>query len=239
MKQLKFRHELKYLINHKDLALLRPRLRAVMRPDPHAVGGQYKIRSLYFDDYWNSAYGEKMAGVYQREKYRIRIYNDDDSVIRLECKNKRGSYICKESAPLTRAETERIIEGDYGFLLRRGENLCRKFYYCCTSRVMRPCVIVDYEREPYVCAAGDVRVTFDRNVRSTTVFRDIFDPVLPSPQYVLEDGKLVMEVKFTEFLPEIIRKLLQLESAESAAVSKYTFCYEKSSGFFTVNEKNY
>ena len=166
---MKFRHELKYLINPGDAALLKERLQVVLRPDEHAVDGQYHIRSLYFDDYWDTAYRDKLGGFPERRKYRIRVYNRGRDVIRLECKRKSASYICKTSAALSEEELGRIWQGDYGFLLRREETLCREFYYQCVSRVMRPRVYVDYEREPFVMEAGDVRITFDRDVRGALI----------------------------------------------------------------------
>ena len=113
-----FRHEWKYLINRAEKQLTDLRLRECMQLDPHAGEGGYMIRSLYFDDYWNSAYEEKEAGILMRKKYRIRIYNYSDRSIKLERKKKHGSYIFKESAPLTCEEVEKILAGDYEFLLK-------------------------------------------------------------------------------------------------------------------------
>ena len=235
---MKFRHELKFLINERDKELLSLRLSTIMKRDPNAVGGIYKIRSLYFDDYWNSAYSEKMMGVHDRRKYRIRIYNDDDRVIKLECKIKADNYIHKKSASLTRAETEQILGGQYDFLLKKENPLCKEFYFQCVSAFMRPRVIVDYEREPFVCDEGDVRITFDTNLRSTLVCSDFFNSELPFV-YALEEGKLVLEVKFTEFLPSIIQRALPLSASERTAVSKYTHCFEKSTNFFDLQINHY
>ena len=222
----RFRHELKYLINPGDKELIAERLRVVLTPDPHAVDGEYHIRSLYFDDYRDSAYYDKMGGFSGRRKYRIRFYNCDDRVIKLECKRKEGRYIYKRSAPLTREELDRIIRHDFNFLLARDEELCREFYVQCVSSFMRPRVIVDYEREPYILDAGDVRVTFDKCVRASAPMPDLFSRRLPS-HWVLEPGKLVMEVKYTEFLPGLVKRVLPPRAAEMSAVSKYTLCYEK------------
>lgn len=106
-----FRNEWKYLISTSEKEMLTLRLKPFLQPDPHAGEGGYYIRSLYFDDYWNSAYAEKEAGVLMRKKYRIRIYNNNDKFIKLERKKKFGSYIYKESAPLTREEVEKILKG--------------------------------------------------------------------------------------------------------------------------------
>lgn len=221
-----FRHEWKYLINTAEKELLNLRLKEVFSMDPYAGPGGYLIRSLYFDDYWNSAYEEKEAGVLMRKKYRIRIYGYSDSSIKLERKKKFGSYIYKESAPLTRRETELILEGKYEFLLKSPHSLCREFYVECTSNLMRPRLIVDYEREPWIMDAGTVRVTMDANVRAAVGSYDIFDPGLPTLP-LLEPGKLVMEVKYTQFLPQIVRNILPPRGQEAVAVSKYVMAYEK------------
>ena len=149
-KKEQFRHEAKYLIGLKEKALLTQRFESILHLDKHAQNGGYTIRSLYFDDYWNSSYEEKDAGILMRKKYRIRIYNFSDRSIKLERKKKFENYIYKEAAPLAREEVEKIIDGDYGFLLHSPYPLCREFYFECMTNVMRPRVIVDYEREPWV-----------------------------------------------------------------------------------------
>ena len=221
-----YRNEWKYLISYPEKETLKLRMKECMRTDPHAAGGGYMIRSLYFDDYWNSAYEEKMMGVLARKKYRIRVYNCSDQNIKLERKKKVGSYIYKEDAPLTREETERILLGDYGFLLKSPHSLCQEFYFECVSNVMRPRVIVDYDREPFIMDAGTVRITFDSNVRAAVLGDNLFDSQLPAIS-AMEPDKLIMEVKFTQFLPQIIRNLLPPSSSEFTAVSKYVLCYEK------------
>lgn len=133
-----FRHEWKYLINTAEKELISLRLKQFLTLDPHAADGGYMIRSLYFDDYFNSAYEEKEAGVLMRKKYRIRIYNCSDKSIKLERKKKFGSYIFKEAAPLTRQEVEMILNGRYEFLLKSPYPLCREFYIECISHMMRP-----------------------------------------------------------------------------------------------------
>lgn len=221
-----FRNEWKYLISTSEHALLRSRMAPVFQLDPHAKNGGYCIRSLYFDDYQNSAYEEKESGVLMRKKYRIRIYDFSDSVIKLERKKKFGSYIYKEDAPLTRQEVEWILAGEYGFLLGSPHPLCREFYIECVSHVMRPRVIVDYDREPWILDAGTVRVTFDMDVRAAVGGYQIFDSSLPTLS-VLEPGKLIMEVKFTEFLPQIVRDILPPSGSEFSAVSKFVLTCEK------------
>ncbi len=225
-KRESYRNEWKYYISLWEGELLKRRLLPFMDIDSNAQNGQYMIRSLYFDDYWNSSYEEKMMGVESRQKWRVRIYNYSDKRIRLERKKKSGSYIHKDSAPLSREEFERIMNGDYEFLLKSEHQLCREFYYDCMVRLYRPKVIVDYEREPLIRREGDVRITFDRDVRGGAFNYDIFDPLLPT-ENVLAPGRMVLEVKFTEMIPEMIKELLPLDGQEFSAISKYTLCYEK------------
>ena len=214
----RFRNEWKYLISTSEKELLELRMKHLLKKDPNAKGNGYMIRSLYFEDYFNSAYAEKESGVLMRKKYRIRIY--------------------EESAPLTKEEFYRILDGDYQFLLKSPYPLCREFYVECVSNLMRPRTIVDYDRVPWILDEGTVRITFDSDVRAAVGSYDIFDPSLPTLP-VLEPGKLVMEVKFTEMLPQIVRDLLPPNAQEFTAVSKYILCYEKSQylhGFEYWNE---
>lgn len=221
-----YRNEWKYYISLHQAELLKRRILPFMELDSHTDGGSYTIRSLYFDDFWNTSYEEKLMGVEERQKWRIRIYNFSDSSIKLERKKKRGSYIHKDSAEITRGEFERILACDFGFLLHHRSNLCREFYYECTVRLQRPKVIVDYERMPIILEDGDVRITFDSELRAAVGGYDIFDPTLPTLS-AIEPGRLVLEVKFTQYLPEIIKRLLPTDGQEFLAVSKYTLCYER------------
>lgn len=222
----RYRNEWKYLISYPEADLLKRRLTNYLRLDEHTSRGRYKIRSLYFDDLWGSAFEEKMAGIESRQKWRVRVYNLSDDVIKLERKKKRGSYIHKDSASITKDELERVLRFDYAHLLEHESPLCREFYFELTSKLLRPKVMVDYEREPWVGREGDVRITFDYDVRAALGGWDLFDPTLPTLA-ALEPGKLVLEVKFTGFLPEGVRRLLTTNGLEFTALSKFTICCER------------
>ena len=223
--RLAFRHELKYYINYRDYALLRGVLKALMPLDPHAgPNGDYHIRSLYFDDAYETALVEKMAGYDVRNKYRIRIYDFSDEVIRFEKKMKRGQYIAKTSIRLSREECEALIAGDCDCLLGREEPLAREIYLLMKNSMLRPRVTVDYYREAYVSPFENVRVTFDKSIRASLMLTDIFDPKAPVVS-VLEPGTMVLEVKFNKYLPPFIRSALNnVNAAQRSAVSKYVLC---------------
>ena len=238
-----YRHELKYLISTGEKEALRSRIRDLLSYDPHAKDGGYMIRSLYFDDYFDSAYEEKTMGIHARRKYRIRIYNCSDATIKLERKKKLGNCIYKEDAPLSREEYERIMAGDISFCLHSPHSLLREFYVEYMSHVLRPRVIVDYDREPFVLEEGTVRVTFDSNLRVPVMGGSLFDPALPA-LHLMDANMLVLEVKFTEFLPGTIREILPPKAAELSAVSKYVFCCERTAflrgyGYYKDAETHY
>ena len=226
MSMEQYRHELKYIISYPEYEALRRLMLPYFRLDPHAVNGEYMIRSLYFDDYYGSAYEEKEMGIYARKKYRIRIYNYSDKSIKLERKKKQGKYIYKESAAISRDEFYRILDGDYGFLLESDNNLLKEFYIECVSNVLRPRVIVDYERVPFMLDEGTVRITFDKRVRAAVGDYDIFDESLTTLS-CMEGTKLIMEVKYTEFLPQNVRNIVIPSASEMIAASKYVICCDK------------
>ena len=219
-----FRHENKYLINRRDMDCCIRRIREFARMDSHAHEGVYFIRSLYFDDDSKTAFNDKESGVSSRCKYRIRIYDMNDSYICLEKKIKEGSYVRKESAVLTRNEYDMILNGRMDFLLKRDEKAANDFAIECLVNRLRPEVIVDYERVPFVYNHGTVRITFDMNIRAVIDDTDIFRGSSPAYE-VLGQDQLIMEVKYTEFLPDIFRAILPCEGCRQA-VSKYVMCDE-------------
>ncbi len=218
----KYRHEWKHELNRLDLLMLRQRLRAVMEPDPHAVDGRYFIRSLYFDNLRDKALREKLDGVNKREKFRVRYYNGDPSVIHLEKKSKRGGLGTKYSAPLSGDETRRILEGDLAWMLNSPHSLVQELYCKMLGQGLRPKTIVDYTREPYIYAPGNVRVTLDYDIRTGLSCMDFLDPDCPT--IPAGDAPILLEVKWDEFLPDIIRDIVQLPGRHASAFSKYAQC---------------
>lgn len=224
---MNYRHEFKHIISYRDYVLIKLRLNSLLVTDAHAVSdGSYFVRSLYFDDLYNHAYNDKFSGVLNRAKYRIRMYDYDERTLHLEKKIKSGMYNLKQTTPLAKEEYYRILEGDFGFLLAKPNTLLKVFYHECVTNFMRPRVIVDYEREPYVMDAGDVRITFDKNVRAGMEGFDVFNNEMPTIE-TLDPGYLIMEVKYTEFLPNVIRDILHSNPADYLAVSKFVLCCDK------------
>lgn len=221
-----YRHELKYIITEGEHRVLSARLKRTLKQDYFAAqnGGEYFIRSLYFDDPFDTAVQEKMMGVGSRDKYRIRIYNLSDDTIKLERKHKEGQYIKKDSVKLTRRECDAICAGHFRCLIDKPEPFARYMYGVFASQRIKPKVLVDYTREPYVFPYEDVRITFDKNVRTAMRCTDLFNANVPTyPVWDLADC-MILEVKFNGSLPLYVQELIQVDAARHTAASKYVFC---------------
>lgn len=223
----RLRHELKYYIHPHEYMILRGRVSSLLKLDKHSVGSEgYLIRSLYFDGVHDQALYDKSAGIFSREKYRIRTYNGSDGMIRLERKSKYGDYVCKESAKLSRDEYDRILTGDVSFMAGSTDALLIDFYHAVAYRGFRPKVIVEYVREAYLYEAGDVRVTFDKKLSAAVTTTDLFDADrLVAPETIL-DERTIMEIKYNDFFPETVRQLVQPAAHQRSAISKYLLCRE-------------
>ena len=219
---MKYRHEWKHEISYMDMLTLRSRLSAVTKRDAHTIDGKYFIRSLYFDNATDKALREKIDGVNKREKFRIRFYNHDTSVIHLEKKSKINGLGVKESAPLTAQEAQAIVDGNYEWMIKSEEPLINELYTKIITQGLRPKTIVDYTREPFVFPAGNVRVTLDYNIRTGLRCTDFLNPdcvTIPAG-----NAPIILEVKWDEYLPDIIKDIVQLPSCRSGAFSKYATC---------------
>ena len=217
-----YRHEWKHIINYADLLVIRARMRAIARSDPHAIDGQYMIRSLYFDNLDDKALREKIDGVNMREKFRIRLYNCDPSVIHLEKKSKRSGLGTKYSADLSAEEAQRIVDGKLDWMLDSGRPLVRELYCKMRYQGMRPRTIVDYTREPFIYRPGNVRVTLDYDIRTGLDCTDFLNPeavTLPAG-----DAPIILEVKWDEYLPSIIRDAVSVPDRRVGSFSKYAQC---------------
>lgn len=220
---MKYRNEIKHIITPGDKAALYTSLTAVAQRDEHAgVDGTYRVRSLYFDNLYDKALREKIDGLCDREKFRIRYYGDDLDFIRLEKKVKRGGVGYKVSAPVTADEVRRIISGDTRWMATSGRGLLIELYSKMQTQQLRPKVIVDYRRTAFVYGPGNVRVTIDDDIRMCMDCESFLDSAgisIPAGS-----GETVLEVKWDEFLPGSIRHAVQLKGRRMTAFSKYGTC---------------
>ena len=219
----KFRNELKYICSEGELIQIHSRVQMLCDADAHAgPEGIYNIRSIYFDDLQNRYFFENENGTDPREKFRIRTYNASDSRITLECKKKERSMTHKDSCQLSKEQYQKILDGTLS-ASDVNSTLLEKFYLIQEQRHLQPKVIVAYERTPFVYTFGNVRITFDRNIGSSTDISAFFDPYLPV-RPILPLGKNILEVKYDELLPNFLYDAMSLGSLRQTTFSKYYLC---------------
>ena len=218
------RHELKYFINFGEYAHLSRTLDYVLYRDQNGDEfNEYHIRSLYFDDEYNTAFADKLRGVQDRDKYRIRIYNFSDALIRLERKQKYGDGIAKQSIAISRELCEQLMAADPTGLEKSDQPLLRDVYRQMRTRGLKPAVIVDYVREAYVHPCEETRVTLDKQLRTGYLSTDLFDPQLPTYP-CLDHNQTILEIKYNRRFPSYILPIVSSVPAQRSAISKYTLC---------------
>lgn len=219
---MEYRHELKYIVDEGDLMIIENRLKNLLKYDENAGDiHSYNIRSVYFDDYDDSYLNENESGVNNRLKIRIRIYNHTSDVIKLEIKYKLNGMTKKESCNISKELCDKLINGDYiDYSECMHHKVLRKVYLETRMMYLKPKIVVEYDRTAFIYRAGNVRITFDRNIRSSKRF-DLFFDDNTYPMPILEKGKHVLEVKYDEILPDHISQALEINSLNQTAFSKY------------------
>lgn len=219
-----FRHEYKYVCSLDKIGYIRNSIDAIMDLDAHVKeDGEYAVRSIYFDDYYDTCYYDNIYGTDPREKFRIRLYNGDSAKINLELKQKQKGKTKKLSCALNKEICEEIISGDIPHMNAVDSSLYRKFVLQLQTRQLQPKIIVEYDRIPYIYYDGNVRVTFDKNIRSSTQCSDFLQKEL-FYKPIMETNQHLMEVKFDEFLPDFIQQLVEHEGLRQNSFSKYFLC---------------
>lgn len=222
MSTKQYRQEIKQLLSPARTLLLKQRISAILPKDSHSGrDGSYRIRSIYFDTRDDRFYSEKEDGISEREKIRIRFYDYQADVIKLERKEKKESLIYKDSLSITKETADALCSGDFEALVPYRHPLTDYVYGLARTGTLRPTVVVDYVREAYLYPVGNVRITFDTALQAGR-------PDIPIWQegnvFDVLEGNTILEIKFNQYLPEHIRQLLDSVSGERMALSKYTLC---------------
>ena len=221
-KNLQMRNELKYPLGRGEYTAIKTRCERIMQRDPHAdAQGRYHIESLYLDDLDDTALMANYSGISRREKFRIRRYNGNNATLHLEKKIKDGGLGTKVACPLSEEEVRRIQAGELDWMKAEERPLLRELYARMRTEGLRPRTLVCYTREPFVYGPGNVRVTFDYDIRSGVCATDLLNPPVLVPA---QPGLVLMEVKWDAFLPDIIRDILQEGTLRVQAFSKYASC---------------
>lgn len=213
-----YRYEKKYLINKIQIEILKNNLSAIMQNDQNIKDEYgYFIRSIYFDDYKNTNYFQVLDGYNERQKYRIRYYDYDTNYIFLEKKSKMNSLGIKKKGVLTKSRANKLINSTK---FKIDDELINELQYKMECNLYKPIIIIDYLRIAYVYPLNDIRITIDYNISCSNEIDKFFDKDINSIP-ILEKDKAILEVKYNDFLPNIIKYALNERSLEEISFSKY------------------
>ena len=219
---MEYRHELKFPVSDAELEIIRYRIKPLMQADFQQKEGVYTVRSLYFDDLYDSCLRENANGEDNRRKFRIRIYNGNDEVIKLEKKIKLRGMTKKLDMEISKKDCIIYMAGKLPRLHAENSDLEKELYAESRMKGMHPVCIVEYERTAYVERKGNVRITFDRNISGSERTEAFLDKEI-SGVPLLPKGQHVLEVKYDELLPEYISEVLNLGILHRTSFSKYYY----------------
>lgn len=215
------RSELKYWMNYQESLCLQDELMKLLSYDAYSENGFYRVKSLYFDSINNIDYMEKLAGTAQRKKIRLRIYDEDDEVAKLELKQKDGIYQQKRSLLVTKEVVQKLMNGDYACLLECSEKMAVYLYELLTLGAYQPAVLIEYDRRAFVYQEYNTRITLDKNVRSSELILDLYEKNIPW-NYRTRD-KVILEVKYNGRLWMPIQKVLKKYNLQNVSIGKYAY----------------
>lgn len=217
-----YRHEWKYVCSDMEAYLLNQKLKGICTKDSFSDSyGNYNVRSLYFDDFHNSALMANINGTNPRQKYRIRIYNGEISTAKLELKCKVGVMTYKESCHISEKEVFDLITNEGS--LHVDSILKEKFLLALRKDILSPKIIVDYERTAWVYEIGNVRITFDKNIGASKEYQN-FTNYNIQKKPILSHGKQILEVKWDNMMPDHISSILGIKTLQQTSFSKYCLC---------------
>jgi len=216
------RQEFKYYVAEDKLESLRQSLTQVMEIDQNSIGqsNSYTITSIYFDTPFEEDFEEKVDGIKSREKFRIRIYNNNYDLIKFESKKRVETVIKKTSVVISKEDTESLCNGDYSSFRNSENEFLQMSYSKLVSGGYRPIIVVEYDREAYFLPYGNIRITFDMNLRtynSDTDFLNLQHASIP----VFKNNLQILEVKHSIPLPSHLQLILSKIPAARNSISKF------------------
>ena len=222
-----YRVEDKYLCKERELALLQARMEGILRSDDNQKSNiGYTVTSVYYDDLFDSHLRDTIEGISQRQKYRIRIYNNSLDVIKLEIKYKCYNRIMKKSCRISEEQMKMLLLGKCIEMVDVStDNPIVLFNIAIRNRGLRPKVIVEYDRKAYVFSSGNVRITLDRKLRTGTQIENFGRKGIVLNE--IKEMQNVLEIKYDEFLPSFIAQLLEIGNMNQTSYSKYRLCRER------------
>lgn len=216
------RYEYKYIVTKEQ------KQRILQAMEPYMQGDQYgksTIRNIYLDTPHHLLIRRSLEKPVYKEKLRIRSYTrvDDTSTVFVELKKKYNSVVYKRRLALSQNQamdwmTQGIPPSEQNQIYRELE-YARQFY-----KSLQPSVFLSYEREAFFGKENsDFRITFDENILFRTHNLSLTQPV--GGQAVLEQDKIIMEIKCAGGIPLWMVQILSEEKLYKTSFSKYGTAY--------------
>ena len=217
------RYELKYLISQKQKARILETMEPYMALDQY---GRTTIRNIYFDTDNYRLIRHSIEKPAYKEKLRIRSYKKakPSSTVFVELKKKYGSVVYKRRMSLSEDEAMDWVTGKMH--CKEETQISDEIdYFLHYYETLHPVVFLSYEREAYFCKdGGDFRVTFDDNILCRQEDLSLESDVWGTP--ILEDGKVLMEIKCSGGIPLWMAHVLSQEQIYKTSFSKYGTAYQ-------------
>lgn len=217
-----YRVEDKYLLSSCESELLKRRLNHVMKLDSYCgKSGKYLITSIYFDDCTCSILEDSEEGFSERKKYRLRFYNNDLSYIKLEKKIKKYNRIMKESMKITEEQMKELLAGNTIFGTH--SQLLDEYNAEINVSLLKPVILISYERTAFINESGNVRITFDDNIMYSKEIKNASDllKIGAKNSWKLLSKDTILEVKYDQLLPVYIAQMLEFNNLIQVSFSKY------------------
>lgn len=214
------RVELKHHINYFQYISLSQRLNNVLVGDKHNGDKGYTVRSLYFDDLGNNDFYDKLAGLENRKKIRLRVYDPKDNKAKLEIKRKYGDSQEKKTVLIDKADAQELIKQNYEVLRKYESETAKSIYHIMMLNKLRPVVLIEYRRKAFMHPMNNIRVTLDNDIRSNEIDFGLFDEkviMIPTDDYDTN----ILEVKYNNFIFKYITDLFSDLNLERQSYSKY------------------
>ncbi len=217
------RYENKYLIDQDVFYRLRKYILEHMHPDFYNQDNKtYKITNLYYDTLDNEFIKNSLSKPKYKEKIRVRAYGvpDMDSKVFVEIKKKVCGLVNKRRSEMLLSEAYDFLK--YGFVKKirpyMNEQVINEIKFVIGSYDIIPALYLSYDRYAYFDDA-DLRVSFDKNILTRR-----FDLRLESGSYgekLLENGKILMEIKVKDSIPIWLSRILSEYKIYPTSFSKY------------------
>ena len=229
--QIFSRFEFKYIINKNLSKIIQQEVRNFTVNDYFTKKkDQYLVRSLYFDNNIFTNFNEKIDGIKNRHKFRIRTYSIQKNElipIYLEMKGRDNQRTFKNRTKIQLEDLNFFCNSKNLFSIKKkylDNKLINQFIFDNYRKKILPKVIIDYKRRALLSKNGlYFRLTFDSDIKacsSKNMFENNYNWKVCVP------GNDILEVKFDLTIPPWFHRIIQNYQLKRISVSKFVLGME-------------